>query len=324
MKGPPYFKLVRDMASAVKRMKPDIIHSHDTDTLLEGSYAHSSLKVPFIYDSHEDYPGMVVQNYPLLAAGTTFLEKLFIHRVNHVIAATDGIKKKFERMGKETTLVYNSRPTEDFKKIPDKEKGSIRAKHGFSKDDFIVGYAGVMGPTHSTDMLIKVMPEVANKHVKLLFIGGPPTEYERVTKLVHDAKLKDRVVVLPHMPFDDIMKYYQIMDAGTILYHRSPNYIVAAPNKLFEFMGFGIPMINSDLPEMHTILLGDDEASILIDPLDEKAIVDSIEKLAADQTLCQKYSKNLKKLMKNKYNWDLQREKLYTVYDRFFYWYLIV
>jgi glycosyltransferase involved in cell wall biosynthesis len=120
------------------------------------------------------------------------------------------------------------------------------------------------------------------------------------------------------MSFDEIMKYYQIMDAGTILYHRSPNYIVAAPNKLFEFMGFGIPMINSDLPEMHTILLGDGEASILIDPLDEKAVVNSIDKLASDPALCQKYSKNLKKLMKTKYNWDLQRQKLYTVYDRFF------
>jgi len=317
MKGPPYFKLVRDMALAVKRYRPDIIHSHDTDTLLEGSFAHKSLKVPFIYDSHEDYPGMVVANYPLLARGTTFLEKLLIPGVDHVIAATAGIKKKFDGMGMETTLVYNSRPAEDFVRISAGEKKALREKHELDKDDFIVGYAGALGYTHSTDMLIKILPRIKNKKIKLMFIGGPPAEDEKYVKMIKSAGLTDRIVILPFLPFKDVMKYYQIMDAGTILYHPTRNYIVGAPNKLFEFMGYGIPMINSELPEMHTILIDDGESSILIDPFDEKAIVDSIEKLAADPGLCRKYSKRLKELMKSKYNWELQRNKLYRVYDLF-------
>jgi glycosyltransferase involved in cell wall biosynthesis len=317
-KAPPYFQHVRKMAKSIKDHKPDLIHTHDTDTLLESSFAHNTLKVPFIFDSHEDYPGMVIQNYPLLAMGTKFLEKLFINSVDHVIAATAGIKKKFEEMGKETTLVYNSRPREHFINITRKERGELRQELGFDDDDFIVGYAGVMTPTHGTDLLLKSMPLVKQKNIKLLFIGGPPEEYERTQKLVKKGGLTKRAKVMPHMPFDKIMKYYQVMDAGTILYKRSPNYIVAAPNKLFEFMGYGIPILASDLPEMHTILSGDGEASILVKPDNIKATADAMEKLASDKKLCQKFSKKLKDLMDKKYNWELQRDKLYSVYDRIF------
>lgn len=318
VKARPYLKLVRDMASAVKALKPDVIHAHDTDTLMESSTAQRSLKCPFIFDNHENFPAMVVQNYPLLALGTTFLEKMLIGRVDHVIAATAAIRKKFIGMGSEATLVYNSRPAEDFVQITGTERESYRAELGFDNDDFIVGYAGVMGPTHSTDMLIKAVKHVSNKRVKLLFIGGPPEEYKRVVKLVKDSGAEKRVKVRPNMPFKDVMKYYQIMDAGTVLYHPSPNYLGGAPNKLFEFMGYGIPMIASDFPEMNTILKSHVDGSLLIDPLDMNAVVSAMEKLAGDPGLCKKYSKNLKILMKTRYNWEIQRQNLYSVYDRFF------
>jgi glycosyltransferase involved in cell wall biosynthesis len=315
-KAQPFFKLVPNIATAVKKLEPDIIHAHDTDTLLESSLAYKKLKVPYIFDSHENYPAMVVQKYPLLAMGTTFLENFLIGNVSHVIAATLGIQRKFEEMGKVTTLVYNSRPREDFVKISSKRKAQLRAKVGLTDDDFIIGYAGVMGPTHSTDMLIECIKEVSNPKVKLLFIGGPPAEYERVAALVKSEQLTNRVKVLPNMPFADVMQYYQIMDAGTILYHPSPNYLWGAPNKLFEFMGFGIPMIAHDFPEMQYILRDDGEASMLIDPLDKKAIIEALESIASDPELCKKYSRKLKELMGKKYNWELQRDKLYTVYDR--------
>jgi glycosyltransferase involved in cell wall biosynthesis len=261
---------------------------------------------------------MVVQKYPLLAKGTTFLENFLIGNVSHVIAATLGIQRKFQEMGKDTALVYNSRPKEDFVKISHKERTRLRTKVGFTGDDFVIGYAGVMGPTHSTDMLIEAVKEVKNKNIKLLFIGGPPAEYERVTALVKSSKMTEWVTVLPNMPFADVMKYYQIMDAGTILYHPSPNYLWGAPNKLFEFMGYGIPMIAHDFPEMQYILRDDGEASLLIDPLDKKAVIGAMDKISTDPSLCAKYNKKLKELMKKKYNWELQRDKLYNVYDRFF------
>jgi glycosyltransferase involved in cell wall biosynthesis len=316
-KAPPYIRLMQSMSNAVKRHKPDIIHAHDTDTLLESSLAHSSLKVPFIFDSHENYPAMVVQKFPLLAAGTTVLEKLLIPRVDHVVAATAGIQRKFQRMDKEVTLIYNSRPKEDFVKISGEVKEKLRGSLGFTSDDFIIGYAGVMGPTHSTDMLIKAISHVADKRVKLLFIGGPPSEYERVQKLVKDSGKSERVKVLPNVAFEKVMEYYQIMDAGTILYHPSPNYLEGAPNKLFEFMGYGIPMIAHDFPEMRTILNDEKEASLLIDPLDMDAIIKAMETLAEDPALCKKYSRRLKELMKSNYNWELQRDKLYRLYDKF-------
>jgi glycosyltransferase involved in cell wall biosynthesis len=319
-RGAPYLKLVRDMARAIKRHRPDILHCHDTDTLLEASIAHRKLKMPFIFDSHEDYPAMVIQRYPLLAKGTTFLEKFLIGNVDHVIAATAGIQRKFDNMDKDTTLVYNSRPTEDFVLISGKERSRLRKSLGFTPDDFVLGYAGMMGKTHSTDLLIKAlstMTEPENSNVKLLLIGGPEHEYKRTSQLIKDTGVDKRAKVLPMMPFQEIMKYYQVMDAGAIIYQPSPNLIVAAPNKLFEFMGLGLPMIAHDYPEMRSILHDNGRASILVDPTDMKAIIGAVETLANDPALRKKYSKRLKELLKNRYNWELQRRNLYTVYERF-------
>jgi glycosyltransferase involved in cell wall biosynthesis len=318
LKGPPYFMHIREMVKTIKRHKPDLLHAHDADTLFESSLAHSSLKIPFIYDSHEDYPAMVVQRYPLLAMGTKFLEKWLIGNVDHVIAATGGIGEKFRMMGKETTVVYNSRPEEDFKRISAKKRVKLREALGFGPGDFVAGYAGVLGKTHNTDFLIQTVAEMdsGSSNIKLLFIGGPDEQYQRTKRMIIDTKMGERVKVLPMMPFDEIMKYYQIMDAGVILYQPSPNLIVAAPNKLFEFMGFGIPMIAQDYPEMRSILKADGDASILVDPSDTTAVSSALATLASDGNLCAKYSKALKELMKTKYNWSLQRRKLYTVYDR--------
>jgi glycosyltransferase involved in cell wall biosynthesis len=111
------------------------------------------------------------------------------------------------------------------------------------------------------------------------------------------------------------MKYYQIMDAGTILYHPTPNYLHGAPNKLFEFMGYGIPMIAHDFPEMREILKEKGEASMLIDPLSEKEVINAMDNISRDPKLCKKYHNKLKELFKSKYNWELQRDKLYDVYE---------
>ncbi|UCH88110.1 MAG: glycosyltransferase family 4 protein [Thermoplasmata archaeon] len=317
LKGPPYFKLIRNMVKAIKAHKPDVLHAHDADTLLESSFAHKSLKMPFIYDSHEDYPAMVVQRYPMLAMGTKFLEKWLVGNVDHVIAATGGIGKKFQGMDKPTTVVYNSRREEDFVKITAKERRKLRASLGFGPGDFVVGYAGVLGKTHNTDLMIQIVSRMDPKssNIKLLFIGGPDVQYERTRKMVQDMNMGKRVSVLPMMSFNDIMKYYQTMDAGTIIYEPSPNLIVAAPNKLFEFMGFGIPMIAQDYPEMRNILVEHGEASILVDPSNMKAVKAAMETLAGDPELCKQYSKKLKDLMRTRYNWSLQRRKLYQVYD---------
>lgn len=253
----------------------------------------------------------------MLAMGTKFLEKWLVGNVDHVIAATGGIGKKFQGMGKPTTVVYNSRREEDFVKITAKERRKLRASLGFGPGDFVVGYAGVLGKTHNTDLMIQIVSRMDPKssNIKLLFIGGPDVQYERTRKMVQDMNMGKRVSVLPMMSFNDIMKYYQTMDAGTIIYEPSPNLIVAAPNKLFEFMGFGIPMIAQDYPEMRNILVEHGEASILVDPSNMKAVKAAMETLAGDPELCKQYSKKLKDLMRTRYNWSLQRRKLYQVYD---------
>jgi glycosyltransferase involved in cell wall biosynthesis len=105
--------------------------------------------------------------------------------------------------------------------------------------------------------------------------------------------------------------------AGLVNFHPLPNHIDAQPNKMFEYMSAGIPVIASDFPLWREIIKGND-CGILIDPFDPAAIAQAIDHLVLHPADAQRMGANGSKAVNDRYNWNIEEKKLFFFYEVIF------
>jgi glycosyltransferase involved in cell wall biosynthesis len=103
--------------------------------------------------------------------------------------------------------------------------------------------------------------------------------------------------------------------AGLVTYLPLPNHIDAQPNKMFEYMSAGIPVIASDFPLWRKII-GGNNCGLLVDPLDPAAIAKAIDYLAENPREAQRMGENGRIAVEERYNWESEKKKLLRFYDK--------
>ncbi len=93
-----------------------------------------------------------------------------------------------------------------------------------------------------------------------------------------------------------------------------PNHVDAQPNKMFEYMSAGIPVIASDFPLWREIIEGCG-CGICVDPLDPKKIAEAIDYLVDNPEIARRMGENGRKAVYDRYNWDVEEKKLLALYD---------
>jgi len=220
-------------------------------TLTAGARAARQLGVPLLYNCHEDFPELIGEN----SRAESILANIVERRapIAHVFAPCEPIAARFRERGTPATVFYNARASKDVIRA---DKDAARAKFKFDADDFVVGYVGAMEQLTKGGMgllLLSVMKALPDS-VKAIIVSGPNDVSERLRILVADMRLADRIVVLPQTPFEELPEVYAAMDVGLILLDARPNYMVSLPNKLFDLMAFGVPVIAPDYPEIADVV----------------------------------------------------------------------
>jgi len=85
------------------------------------------------------------------------------------------------------------------------------------------------------------------------------------------------------------------------------------PNKLFEYMAAGLPVIASNFPLWSKIVEGN-KCDITVDPLNSTAIGQAIEFLLAHPELRQEMGNHGRHAVDVKYNWNSEAETLLKFY----------
>jgi len=102
--------------------------------------------------------------------------------------------------------------------------------------------------------------------------------------------------------------------AGLVLFLPLPNHIDAQPNKMFEYMSAGIPVIASDFPLWQRIIVGND-CGICVDPLNPKAIADAIDFVIGHPDRARRMGENGRHAVYDRFNWSIEENKLLNLYQ---------
>jgi glycosyltransferase involved in cell wall biosynthesis len=101
--------------------------------------------------------------------------------------------------------------------------------------------------------------------------------------------------------------------AGIVTFLPAPNHINSQPNKMFEYMSAGLPVIASNFLLWREIIEGN-QCGICVDPRNPKAIGDAMQYLVDNPQKAEQMGKNGRKAVEQKYNWLIEEKKLLTLY----------
>lgn len=235
----------------ILRERPDVIHAHDAAMLLPGVLGRRLTGARLVYDSHE-LATSVPYRERTWAAFVAGIERLCLPRCAAVISVSDGIAARLqERYGLRAlpVVVRNVSAL-----APGDGAGGLRRALGIDADVPLVLHQGAPAPSRGCDTLVRAVARLPGVH--LAFLGDADMGYDQELRaLVAHLGLGDRVRLLPSVPLEALLDHTAEADVGvTLLQDTCENHRLALPNKLFEYVAAGVPVVGADLPEVRALV----------------------------------------------------------------------
>jgi len=292
---------------AVRRLRPKVVHFHDVE-FIWGALLLKMMGHRIIYDVHEDVakdledkhylPAFAVAPIRLVVQFTEWLAVVFFDRV---VAATSSIRDRFP--GYRARLIRNT---------PILGEMSVADRVPFAERPRTVGYLGGLaqfnGPLSMVEAMSTLPPTVEAK----LMMGGkfPDPVLEKAVR-GHPGWV--RVEFLGWVDRASIAAVMQQLRAGLVLYQPSPNVVASEPNKFFEFLSAGVPLIASNFPAWREFVdrIG---CGISVDPSDSAAVADAIAYMLDNPDEAEAMGRRGLEAVTSHYNWGRDGASLVNLY----------
>jgi glycosyltransferase involved in cell wall biosynthesis len=234
-----------------RRVRPDVIHAHDAPMLAPALAARRLTGARLVYDSHELATGVPYRER-LWSGLVRALESLAIPRAAAVVTVSDGIATRLAEL-------YRLRgPAGVVRNVPDAgiDSGgtaSMRERLGIGSAPLVL-HQGALAPRRGCETLVRAMAELPEAH--LVFLGDPWPGYDGVVeRAAIEAGVRERVHFVPSVPVERLLSHTREADVGvSLLSDDCENHRLALPNKVFEYIAAGVPVVVSDLPELRRLV----------------------------------------------------------------------
>ncbi|WP_180074655.1 glycosyltransferase family 4 protein [Acinetobacter sp. YH12116] len=292
---------------AALKLDADLYHLHDPELLqIALNLKKAGRKV--IFDAHEDLPKQVLSkpylnkfNAYIISFIVKYYEKFICSKLDAIVTATPVIRDKFSKISKKAIDINNYPLLGELTPL-DKDWSKIQNE---------IAYVGGITKIRGIEQVVDAL-SLLKTSTRLNLVG---TCNEKSTTEIFIKKIGWHAVnELGQLNREQVREVLQKSIAGLVTFLPVPNHIDAQPNKMFEYMSAGIPVIGSNYPLWKSII-EDNNCGICVDPENPKQIANAIDILVNDKTLAAQMGQNGIKAVNEKYNWSIEEAKLFQLYE---------
>ncbi|MCK4504763.1 MAG: glycosyltransferase family 4 protein [Candidatus Aegiribacteria sp.] len=293
----------------------DIFHANDLDTLFICAKAAGKTGAKLVYDSHElwlESSRYFIATSALDRFRYRITEKKFIPKTDAVIAVTPSrgevMKEMYPSISK---LVIIENSTDPIRELP--ESSYLRNRLAIPAGVPVILYQGVICPERGLDKLLEAASVLRDEKIAIVIIGHDAWQ-GTLHRMHSEMNLKNTVFLLPPVPSEALPEVTVSADAGLILFENTClNHYYSLPNKLYEYMMAGLPVMASDFPEMARII-NKHSCGILVDPSSPQEIAKGLKELIRSPDEMRQMGIRGRKASLDKYNWPVEEKKLVDLY----------
>lgn len=308
------FLTMLEIKKAIKTSDAKYFHFHDPELLTLVPFIRKMKPDGIIiYDMHENFPEAVKSKSWLpkpirkpLAKSIQKIEKYLMKNLDGIIFAEESYEKYYEHISVEKIDIYNY-PTHMAKNIDENSTKPLTMI-------YIGRMAKVRGVFEMLE-LVKMFQEEGTK-IKLQLIGLAENDLlQEMQAFIQANRLENTVEYSSYIEYSKIQEYYSKADIGLCLLHPVPNYLESLATKIFEYMAMSLPMVVSDFPAWKKVIT-ENECGLAVNPLNMVEAKNAIQRLVDDDCWRKELGANGRKNYVQKYNWDIEGEKLLRFYRK--------
>ena len=301
-----YWQAIQKIKQLHKSQKIDIIITRDPSALPYIAWLKWKYNIKAFYQPHNFYVDLSIRDEESIdnKYKYQFLEKVFISRMDGLLCLQESQAKLYQKYFP-NQKVFAAKP------------GLIHIKQ-MNDDRFhnrIIGYVGSLQMKKGVETLLDAFNLLKERDFQLVLIGGRnEKEIIPIRDKIEALNLSKSVIITGWIPFREVETYLDKISVGIIpLNDIFYNRYLTAPNKLFDYLSRGIPIVASDLPAIKDFMMNNVEGR-LFQPGNSESLASAILKIFTDFELYKKYSRNSLDTAKE-FLWEKRGEDMLKMID---------
>jgi glycosyltransferase involved in cell wall biosynthesis len=288
--------------------RADIYLSNDLDTLLANYIASKIKRVKLVYDSHEyftEVPELV--NRPRVQRVWKWIEGRIFPHLEYIMTVNSSIAAIYSAKYDKHVHVVRNVPSSMTSQLPEVARGDWK----IPADAYVFLFQGAGINIHrgaeEAIAAIRLVPDAV-----LLFIGAGDV-IDGLKTLTLTENLGQKVFFIPKQPLAKLRAFSMLADFGlTLDRDTNLNYRFSLPNKLFDYIHAGLPILATRLPEVEKIVTGYD-IGVITDSLESKILAGKMLEMTNDKVRLDTWKKNLL-IAAAELCWEKEEEKFLELF----------
>ncbi len=310
----------------VARERLDLLIVRDLPLILVGVWLKKRFRIPLILDMAEDYPAMyresievggwrawvhrIFKNPALMAA----VERRTLRQIDHTLVVVEESARRLQRQydipAARVSVVSNTPRLENLE--------PLAASVGPAARSWLqIIYTGLVQDARGLEDVVEALARLHARglDVRCRVVGDGPY-LPRLAKLVSEKGLHSAVEFTGWVAPRELARHVHEADIGIIPHPKNDHTDTTVPNKLFDYMGCGKPVVVSNAVPLERIVTSE-ACGLVYTAGSPQSLADVLARMSADPAALERMGRNGAAAVRRHFHWERDEGALREAVARF-------